>query len=122
MVSPDGSGRVPPNQERRLRFLGGWLERNGEAVYAARPVGLSEQPSWGYLTKSKTGDRLYCIVRRWPPAGALRVPVAMTATDARWIGGGGPLRVKSDATGIDVDLGVRPPPDEIASVVVLTVK
>ena len=121
MVSPDGSGRVPPNQERRLRFLGGWLERYGEAVYATRPVGLSEQPSWGYLTKSKTGDRLYCIVRHWPSAGALRVPVAMTVIEARWIGGG-PLRAKSDATGIDVDLGVSRPADEIASVVVLTVK
>jgi len=32
------------------------------------------------------------------------------------------LRVKSDATGIDVDLGTMCPPDEQASVVVLTVK
>ena len=122
MVSPDGGGRVPPNQERRLRFLGAWLERYGEAVYATRPVGLSEQPSWGYLTKSKTGDRLYCIVRRWPSDGALRVPVAMTATEARVIGGAAQPRVKSDANGIDVDLGVMRPPDEHASVIVLTVK
>ena len=122
MVSPDGSGRVPPNQERRLRYLGGWLERHGEAIYATRPVGLSEQPSWGYVTKSKTGDRLYCIVRQWPPNGALRVPVAMTATEARVIGDTAHPRVKSDATGIDVDLGTMRPPDEQASVVVLTVK
>ncbi len=32
MVSSDGTGRVPPNQERRLRSIGGWLDRNGEAV------------------------------------------------------------------------------------------
>jgi alpha-L-fucosidase len=121
MVSPDGSGRVPPNQERRLRFLGAWLERHGEAIYATRPVGLSEQPSWGYVTKSKAGDRLYCIVRQWPSDGALRVPVAMIATEARVIGETAHPRVTNGATGIDVDLGTMRPPDEHASVVVLTV-
>ena len=122
MVSPDGSGRVPPNQERRLRFLGAWLERNGEAIYATRPVGLAEQPSWGYVTKSKAGDKLYCVVRRWPSEGTLRVPVARTATEARVIGTSGRPQVKSDATGIDVALGTIRAPDALASVVVLTVK
>ena len=75
IVSPDGSGRVPPNQEKRLRFLGRWLERNGQAIYATRPVGLTQQPAWGYLTRSKNNDRLYLIVRHWPADGRLSVPV-----------------------------------------------
>jgi alpha-L-fucosidase len=122
MVSPDGSGRVPPNQERRLRFLGAWLARYGEAVYATRPVGLAEQPPWGYLTRSKAGDRLYCIVRRWPSDGVLRVPVAATVSEAGVIGEAARPRVKSDATGIDVDLGAMRAPDANASVIVLRIR
>jgi len=120
MVSPDGSGRVPPNQERRLRFMGSWLERHGEAVYATRPVGLAEQPSWGYVTKDKAGERLYCIVRRWPAGGRLRVPVPARATAARVIGSDARPRVEVDATGVSIDLGGIRPPDAHASVVVLT--
>jgi alpha-L-fucosidase len=121
MVSPDGSGRVPPNQERRLRFLGAWLQKYGEAIYATRSVGLAEQPSWGYVTRSKAGDRLYCIVRQWPSDGVLRVPVALAVTGARVIGATPHPRVRSEGGGIVVDLGTIRPPDELASVVVLTV-
>jgi alpha-L-fucosidase len=121
MVSPDGSGRVPGNQERRLRFLGSWLERHGEAVYGTRPVGLAEQPPWGYVTKSKAGDRLYCIVRRWPTDGRLRVPVPARATAASVIGSSARPTVESDAAGVRVDLGGIRPPDAHASVVVVTI-
>jgi alpha-L-fucosidase len=36
-VGPDGSGRIPELQQRPLRELGGWLEANGDAIYATRP-------------------------------------------------------------------------------------
>jgi alpha-L-fucosidase len=36
-VGPDGTGHIPDLQQRPLRDLGTWLDRNGEAIYATRP-------------------------------------------------------------------------------------
>ena len=121
MVSPDGSGRVPPNQDRRLRFLGRWLGRYGEAIYGTRAVGLGAQPSWGYLTRSKAGDRLYCIVRHWPADGRLAVPVSATVRAARILRGEGRPAWAADAGGLVLDLTGLRAPDPTASVIVLEV-
>jgi alpha-L-fucosidase len=119
-VSPDGNGRVPPNQQRRLLFLGDWLERNGEAIYATRPLGLANQPDWGYLTQSKAHDKVYCIVRNWPKDGILRVPVAVKPTAIEVIGTDMKPTIKSvEAAGAVIDLGTIIPPEKYASVVVL---
>ena len=119
MVSPDGSGRVPPNQEKRLRFLGRWLERNGQAIYATRAVGLAKQPAWGYLTRSKNSDRLYLIVRRWPAAGRLLVPV--DGKVLRAVLAGTPERelktMPPTDQGFTVDLSGRVAPERLASVI-----
>lgn len=122
MVSPDGSGRVPPNQERRLRYLGTWLARYGSAIYATRAVGLASQPSWGYVTRSKTGGRLYCIVRRWPGDGRLEVPVVARVLAARQIASSGHPRWSMGPGPLVVDLAGLDPTDPDASVVVLEVE
>jgi alpha-L-fucosidase len=36
-VGPEGTGRIPDLQQRPLRELGAWLDRNGDAIYATRP-------------------------------------------------------------------------------------
>jgi hypothetical protein len=113
---------VPPNQQRRLLFLGDWLERNGEAIYTTRPLGIPKQPAWGYLTQSKTHDKLYCIVRNWPKDGILPVPMAVKPTAVEVIGTDMKPTIKSvSATGVVVDLGTIIKPEKYASVVVLTV-
>lgn len=122
MVSPDGSGRIPPNQERRLRFLGRWLAQYGEAIYATRAVGLARQPDWGYLTRSKKGDKFYCIVRRWPADGHLLVPVIAHVRGAQLLGGSGTPVVKAGAEGLILDLTGLQPPDKNAAVVVIDVE
>jgi alpha-L-fucosidase len=122
MVSPDGSGRVPPNQERRLRFIGAWLRKYGEAVYATRPIGVSQQPSWGYLTRSKSGDRIYCIIRHWPTDGRLVIPVSVKATQATLLGGTAQLPLTARTNAVTVDLSRQTAPDRDASVVVLRVR
>jgi alpha-L-fucosidase len=122
MVSPDGSGRIPPYQERRLRFLGRWLAQYGEAIYATRALGLGRQPDWGYLTRSKDSRRLFCIVRHWPADGRLQVPVTAHVRSAHLLGGSATPAVTSEANGLNIDLtGIRPP-DKNASVVVIDVE
>ena len=120
MVSPDGAGRVPPNQLRRLQFLGAWLARNGESVYATRPLGIERQPDWGYLTRSKTGDRVYCIVRRWPDEGRLVVPLDVAVRSARLLGGAD-VRVSARQGWTEIDVSGARAPDPHASVIVLDV-
>ena len=120
MVSPDGSGRIPPNQAKRMRFLGQWLERNGEAVYATRPVGIAAQPAWGYITRSKDRSKLYLIVRRWPADRQLRVPVDVKVSGAHLLTSAmNKLETRPDEHGFLVRLGESVGPDAHASVIVV---
>jgi alpha-L-fucosidase len=50
-VGPDGAGRIPELQQRPLHELGGWLDRNGHAIYATRPWIL-------VATTTATGDQV----------------------------------------------------------------
>ena len=119
MVSPDGSGRIPQNQEKRLHFMGQWLARNGEAIYATRAVGLDQQPTWGYVTRSKKGDHLYAIVRHWPENGVLHVPVVAKATSARLLGGNDKRSIRSLPDELAIDLtGIRPPDPNASTICV----
>ena len=123
MVSPDGSGHVPENQIRRLRFIGGWLSRYGEAIYGTRPLGVATQPSWGYLTRSKGGDRIYCVVRHWPADGRLEVPIDRPVRRAGTMFSEVPVQVEKRGAGLTtLQLGQTTPPDPHASVVVLTLQ
>jgi len=123
MVSPDGAGRVPENQVRRLRFIGDWLSRYGEAIYATRALGIASQPTWGYLTRSKAGDRVYCIVRRWPADGRLEVPLERRVRAVSTMYSAARPSVTAAQRGVvTIELGQAEPPDPHASVVVLTVE
>lgn len=52
-ISPTPSGSIPPEQVERLRVIGAFLKRNGEAIYETRPADLPLQ-SWGYaVTRDK---------------------------------------------------------------------
>ena len=119
MVSPDGSGRIPPNQERRLRSIGAWLARYGEAVYATRAAGIAQQPAWGYVTRSKSDDRVFCIVRRWPADGRLLVPIDRRPRAVRQIEGAESAPVSMDDGHPVVDLSGMHPTDPRASVIEL---
>jgi hypothetical protein len=90
-------------------------------VYATRPVDLPAQPEWGYLTRSKAGDRLYCIVRRWPADGRLVVPVKSAVRHARALGGEGDLPISMQDGQPALDLSRVGRGDPHASVLVLDV-
>jgi alpha-L-fucosidase len=42
-VGPRADGVIPEQQAERLRYLGAWLGRNGEAIYGTRPHNLPRQ-------------------------------------------------------------------------------
>jgi alpha-L-fucosidase len=77
-VGPDAEGQIPPESVDRLREVGRWLARHGEAIYGAghSPFSVQGQP-WRATVKPGV---LYLHLFRWPAGGrfaldGLRSPV-----------------------------------------------
>ncbi len=69
-VGPTAEGEIPQPSVERLRAVGAWLERNGEAIYGTEASPFLVDPAWGRVTQK--GEALYLIVKQWPDA-ALKV-------------------------------------------------
>lgn len=64
-VGPMPDGRIPIEQEARLREVGLWMAVNGRAIYNTRPwVVANEEGIW--FTKSKDADTVYAILTGIP--------------------------------------------------------
>ena len=59
-VGPDADGNLPAEALKRMEELGRWLEKNGHAIYATRPLYPYCQGNKRY-TQSKDGKRKYEI-------------------------------------------------------------
>ena len=70
-VGPTAEGIIPQPSVDLLKHLGGWMERNGEAIYGTVAGPSVNNPSWGAI--SMKGETLYCMVKEWPK-GELRIP------------------------------------------------
>jgi len=71
-IGPTGDGSIPAVSVERLKEIGRWLEKNGEAIYgtAASPI---PKPSWGRLTADSDRNVVYLHVFDWPSDGVLEV-------------------------------------------------
>jgi len=66
-VPPMGNGKFPQKSIDILEYIGRWLQVNGEAIYATRPVsGEFKQGDNIYFTRSKDEALLYAIHIGWP--------------------------------------------------------
>ncbi|HWD41303.1 MAG TPA: alpha-L-fucosidase [Fimbriimonas sp.] len=59
-IGPDSNGEFDPIVYERLSGLGAWMKRNGEAIYATRPIAPYEQEDCVF-TQRKNGT-VYAIV------------------------------------------------------------
>ncbi|MEV0260170.1 alpha-L-fucosidase [Streptomyces sp. NPDC050617] len=127
-VGPDKHGRVPQPSLDRLHDVGQWLRTAGQgrAVYGAGYAGLVEEPSWGAVSRSRSGagDKLYATVTDWPAAGkplhlAARAPFRVMG--ARMLGSSQPVKVTAVKGGYDLKLSGKPP-NPTATVIELTVR
>ncbi|WP_425395877.1 alpha-L-fucosidase [Aeoliella sp.] len=88
-IGPMPDGRIPVEQDARLREVGLWMAVNGRAIYKTRPwVVANEGDIW--FTKAKDSDTVYAMltgITNWK-RGARRefLIKSATATDATKIG------------------------------------
>jgi alpha-L-fucosidase len=70
-MGPTPEGLLPPRSVEKLRPLGAWLRKHGEAVY-----GVERGPhvllDWGNC--SRRGNTLYYFIADWPEGGKLVIP------------------------------------------------
>lgn len=138
-VSPRADGSIPDDQREVLLGLGGWLKRNGEAIYETRPwvtygEGPSDMADTGHFTKevqytaqdlrftTRGNDVLY-VIALGRPEGALsvhslgrRLKLYPDAIDSVELLGSGPVEGwirADDALHIPVSAAL---PDDIAFV------
>lgn len=50
-VGPNALGEIPQESVERLKTIGAWLKRNGEAIYGTSASPFSEKLEWGRVTQ-----------------------------------------------------------------------
>jgi alpha-L-fucosidase len=124
IVSPTGTGEIPPRQLHAIGNMGDWLKKFGAAIYGTRAYAIKEQPRWGRITRSKDGGMVYLLVTKWPADGRLEVPhLAIPGIESAAVmeGQGQPGYCQPGPDGFTVDLSACTPGDPRVSVIALKV-
>ncbi|HRQ72896.1 MAG TPA: alpha-L-fucosidase [Phycisphaerales bacterium] len=80
-VGPTAEGLIPQPSVDRLRAVGEWLDRNGEAIYGTTASPFRRLP-WGRCTRR--GETLYLHVFDWPTDGRLVIDGLQNRTGDAW--------------------------------------
>jgi alpha-L-fucosidase len=73
-LSPRGDGILPPEQVERLEAVGGWLQRNGEAIFNTEPA-LEPWQFYGPTTRSGNTVYLHLLMRPYETVTVRGVPI-----------------------------------------------
>lgn len=74
-VGPDIKGVIPEASVARLKTMGDWLKKNGEAIYGAKAGPHPHELGWGSITQRSEGENtmLYLNVVDWPKNGIFKL-------------------------------------------------
>ena len=64
-IGPTPSGTFPPEDRVRLRDLGDWMKKNGEAIYATSGSPFAKEHPWGSITLKKDPGSVYLHLWNW---------------------------------------------------------
>lgn len=128
-VGPDHQGDIPEEMVSRLKVMGDWLKKNGEAIYGTEAGPYPHEISWGSITQNQEEDQtvLYLNVVDWPETGLFTLfGLNNKLLDASLLATGETIAFES---GFDAPSGEniitleipRDAPDEYVSVIKLTV-
>jgi len=115
-IGPMPNGEIQEEFVTRLRAVGDWLSRYGEAIYGTRG-GPFAPADWGVTTQKR--DKIYVHVLTWNAPLLALPPAQKTISTARLLVNGSPVEFTQSASGIVLKV-----PDaaknEVDRVVVLT--
>jgi alpha-L-fucosidase len=101
-VGPTAEGLIPEEEVTRLKEVGAWMARNGEAIYGTTHSPFSYL-SWGRATQK--GQTIYLHVFNWPKDNILHIPIKNEVTDAYALAEPkASMIVKHTANGITLDI------------------
>jgi alpha-L-fucosidase len=97
-VGPMPNGRIQPEFVTRLREMGAWLGKNGEAIYATRK-GPVEPQNWGVTTRK--GNRVYVHILDLPAGeNSLRLQLGTPVRAAYFLSDQGKVGFEASANGL----------------------
>ncbi len=113
-VGPMPTGEIEPRQVARLKEIGAWLEKCGEAIYGTRG-GPFRPGTWGASTYN--GNKIYVHILAWPDETLTLPPIQKNIVGASVLTGG-KATVNQTETGIEISV---PPGDrkKLDTIVVL---
>ena len=78
-VGPDGNGRIPRQAMDTLKYLGQWMQINGESICGCGPSGM-EKPEWGRITRRENVLYLHIYENALGPLPLYGIPAEKIRT------------------------------------------
>jgi alpha-L-fucosidase len=92
-IGPRSDGSVPEDSVRILEAVGGWLDRNGSAIYTSQPC----QPRRSaYAMFTRVGSTLYMHIHAWPGDTAVITGLLTPVRSARLLASGQAVRFQQE--------------------------
>jgi alpha-L-fucosidase len=111
-VGPMPNGKIQPEFVTRLKEIGQWLSRNGEAIYGTRGGPISPRP-WGVTTQK--GSKVYVHILNWEDPSLLLPPFSKTIKSAYTLKDGNRAEFSENEYGVTLKIprGAQDPYDTI---------
>ncbi len=92
-IGPKADGSIPEESVKILSTVGEWLDKNGEAIYAAERCQVRRSNIANFTRK---GNTLFVHLHFWPGETAAVGGLKTKVKGARFLAGGPPVRVVQD--------------------------
>ena len=119
-VGPEPTGKIRPEETERLRGVGRWMQRYGDAIHGTTASPFRLLPFFGRVTRK--GNTLYVHVFDWPDDRQLLLPGLKSKVKRAHVMRTPNVRVVAECKTGTNDVVLRLPaqaPDPVASVLVL---